>query len=262
MEFKQNILLIYIEAMENNIYNNSINDNKMENPENKQNNVEICPDKPREKTKQELVREARIERLAKAREKLKQLQIEKQQGFKKNEIYAENARRYPKDLNLRKLKELTPEERIIDTENRYKEQLKRNQQKEEIKRKKMELQEKHIKEMEEEEEEEIEEEYKPKKKPIYYESDSEDDEIQNLKKQKLKQQKNKPLKKISIKYYHEPTEYELNQDQLMIQREQLQDLEKMKYKENQKKINEENENKKKELSQFDKLKKLMLSGDD
>ena len=70
------------------------------------------------------------------------------------------------------------------------------------------------------------------------------------------------IKKISIKYYHEPTEYELQQDQLMIQREQQQDIEKMKYKENQKKINQENEKNKKELTEYEKLKKLMLSGDE
>ena len=252
--------------MENNIYNNSINSENME----KQQDIENDEEKPalneRQKTKAELIKDARVERLAKAREKLREMQeAKKSKGEKREFEKNDKVKRFP-DIPVRKIKDLTPEEKKIDAERRLKAQIARNQEKEEIKKKKLELREYNIRKMEEEEEEQEILMRKAKRKPVYIESsdDDDDDEIEEepRPKSKSKINKNKPLKKISIKYYHEPSDYEINQDQLMIQREQQADLEKIKYKENQKKINEENQNKKNEISQFDKLKKLMMSGED
>ena len=108
--------------MPDDIYNDCIKDIEMENQEketienneNKENNEKPPLVKPRQKSKQELLKEARCERLAKAREKLRQMQEEKNKVFQKKECKST----IPKDLKTRKIEELNEEELRDDTERR------------------------------------------------------------------------------------------------------------------------------------------------
>lgn len=247
-----------METKEDLIYNDSINNKEMESQEEDNDPVPV----PEPKTRQEIIKEGRRDRLAKAREKLREMQSTKNLNFKKDESKAR--RKYPENLNLKKIEDLTPEEKTIDNDRRLREQLKRDKEKDSIRQKQRELKELNLlKKQEEEHQRELDEyQEKIKKKPIYYSSSDEEEE--SLKKNKSK--KNKPIKKISIKYYHEPTQQELNQDQIMIQREQEVDFEKIKYKEQQQRIHTEEDKKLKiesdKISEFDRLKKMMMSGED
>ena len=252
-----------METKEDLIYNDSINNKEMESHEEDNDPVPVSEPEPEPKTRQELIKQGRRDRLAKAREKLREMQSTKNLNFKKDESKAR--RKYPENLNLKKIEDLTPEEKTIDNDKRLREQLKRDKEKDSIRQKQRELKELNLlKKQEEEHQRELDEYHeKIKKKPIYY-SSSDEEEEEPLKKKKSK--KNKPVKKISIKYYHEPTQQELNHDQIMIQREQEVDFEKIKYKEEQQRLHTEEEKKLKiqsdKISEFDRLKKMMMSGED